>query len=312
MASSEPGLLTFDFSKMRPSSPPATPLSRTFSSSTGDYQPAEPTAIQALYDVQSPPPHHSESHPTEDTSRIRSIRVLSSSPSSSSAISLDSTSKVSTRENRPEASSGSQRKDIRTVRDEDFTVEEILDGDVDYISSAQVLRPDHYEDPDSDWVGDKRKPSHLRHRDSDLNAEIIDEFESMRCKEDEQDSDGHQRRYRRKRQRWSAGKLKRSHSQSVGSNSETDSDEEILDAHDVASSARRLRRRVRGPGDRGSLLVEEEIDPTVAEIEEPAEEASIIYPKDSPAESGAGNSGMEALPFWVMPDPMDIDPSEDA
>ncbi|KAI9723770.1 MAG: hypothetical protein M1812_001070 [Candelaria pacifica] len=309
MASDKPEPIAFGFSEMRPSSPPATPLSRTFSTSDGDYQRLDRTAVRVVSDVQSPPPDHSEIHPAEDLSRARSTERLPSSPSSSSVISFDSTSKLSTQERRPQ--SGRQRKNIRVVQDEDFTVEEILEGDADYRSGPQVLRPDLYEDPDSDWGRDKRKRDHMRPEGSELNAEIIDEFESMHCKEDEHDAGGQHRRYKRKKQRWSAGKLKRTHSQSVGSNSDTDEDEETLDAHDVGSSARRLRRRVKGPGDRSSLLFDDNIDFTVAEIEEPAEEASRASAKDPAAESEAGDSAMEALPFWEVPDPMEIDSKED-
>ncbi len=49
---------------------------------------------------------------------------------------------------------------------------------------------------------------------------------------------------RQKMKRYSSGTFKRSHSQSIG----TDTDGEPPDAHGSAHSARRLRRRVRGPG----------------------------------------------------------------
>ncbi len=301
---------------MRPSSPPETPLSRTFSSSTRDHDAVNQKSLRGVCDVQSPPPEQIEDHLTEDTSRIRSLRVRSSSSSSSSSIPVGSTGKLPRQGNRPGTPSGVHRKHIKGAQEgdsteEDFTIEEILEGDADYSSNAHVLRPDHYEDADSDWGRDKRARDPMYQQISDLNGRIVEDFESMHCKEDEQESDGQQRRYRRKKQRWSTGKLKRSHSQSVGSNSSTDEDEEALDAHDVGSSARRLRRRVRGPGDRSSLLFDDSIDFAVAEIEEPTEEASRKVVQDSSAELDAADSAMEALPFWVMPDPMEIDPKED-
>ncbi|OCL11692.1 hypothetical protein AOQ84DRAFT_373757 [Glonium stellatum] len=74
--------------------------------------------------------------------------------------------------------------------------------------------------------------------------------------------------YRRRKKRWSAGIFKRSHSQSVGSNTDTE-DSKAFDTPNIGSSARRLRRRARGPDDnRASLILDELLNATTAEVEE--------------------------------------------
>lgn len=315
MASSKPKSLAFDFSQVSPSSPPETPLAPAFSSQVGKHPTLDRTAPKALPYIQSLSPEHNENRPMNDLSLARAPKTPSSNSSSSSGISFEDLGTRSTDRATDSAALGTQDdsrpESARATRQDGFTVEEILEGDIDYDSDTEILRPDLYEDADSDRVKDDRSQTNSYQENFDLNTEMIDEFENMRCKEDEEESDGQQRRYRRKKQRWSIGKLKRSYSQSVGSDSDADDDKETLDAYDVGPSARRLRRRVGDPGDRSSSLFEDSIDLTVAELEEPQEEDAEILPASFQAELDLGPSGLEALPFWVMPDPMELDANKD-
>jgi hypothetical protein len=87
--------------------------------------------------------------------------------------------------------------------------------------------------------------------------EVLARLKELQLEEESSEDEQRERRYRRKKERWSAGIFKRSHSQSVEGDSSY-SDNDPLD--DVVSTARRLRRRVRGPGAsgrRGSLIFED-------------------------------------------------------
>lgn len=182
---------------------------------------------------------------------------------------------------------------MRRVEKADFVLEE-LDSDSDYDSDTPVLRPDQYEDAVSEKNGGKVPES------------VIGKFSELRCDEDSADEDEQARNYRRKKKRWSAGIFKRSHSQSVGSDSD---DSAQLDAHDVGSSARRLRRRVRGPEDRrSSLIFEDGGFPNIrhiVEVEEP--EDGIRFSRGPPSIPSDDGFTLDELPFYVYEGPMDFE-----
>ena len=162
----------------------------------------------------------------------------------------------------------------RVVETAHFVLEE-LDSASESDSAAEVVRPDHYEDAASD---------------SEAPAAIVDDFCKLHCEEHESDADldGALVRRRNRLKRWSATGFKRSHSQSIESDSDCD-DADQLDAHDIGVSARRLRRRVRGPGDkRSSLVFDDDVPPRLVELEEP----------------DGGTCMLHALPFW-LDGPMD-------
>jgi len=104
----------------------------------------------------------------------------------------------------------------------------------------------------------------------------------------------------RRRQRWS-GLVKRSHSKSVEGESDSSGAEDV-NAHDVGSSARRIRRRIRSPDKRSSLIFD---DPpaNIVEVEEPDDdsETARFTPPD------IATSPLEAMPFYTLEDPMEID-----
>jgi len=127
---------------------------------------------------------------------------------------------------------------FRTVAEIDFVIEE-LDSNVEDNEDIEIVRPVSFEDAYSE--GDKESETGLLDRLKEL-------------KVDEESSDeARQRQYRKKKKRWSAGKF-RTYSQSIeGDSSYSDNDP----TDDVDESSRRLRRRVRGPGDRHRLVFDD-------------------------------------------------------
>jgi len=203
------------------------------------------------------------------------------------------------------------QKPIRRVEKAEFELEELDSDDSDY-STSDVLKPYQYEDASSEAGNDKIE---------ETESVFIGKFSELRCAEGALDAEEQERAYRRKKKRWSAGIFKRSHSQSVGSDSD---DGEQLDAHDVGSSARRLRRRVRGPEDRrGSLIFEDNgYSADIRRVMEVQEEeleggdgddgmmGMFGYGKGPPSIPSDDGFTLDELPFWVVEGEMDIEQVE--
>jgi hypothetical protein len=187
----------------------------------------------------------------------------------------------------------------RRVLKAEFVLEE-LDSDPGYDSDIEVIRPDHCEDAMSDNSGER----------IDGNG-FIDKFKEMHCSEDSEEEDVRRRKYERKKKRWSAGIFKRSHSQSVEGDSSY-SDNDPLD--DVDSTARRLRRRVRGPGDRASLIFEDKgfaNSNNIVEVEEP-DDKHIPHSTGPPSIPSDDGFRLDELPFWdVVEDSDNMEVEED-
>lgn len=193
-----------------------------------------------------------------------------------------------------EESHTEERPAARRVEVADFELEEV-ESDPEYDSETEVIRPDHFEDASSERATEERL---------EADTGIISKFSSLRCAGELNDEEEQRASYRKKKKRWSAGIFKRSHSQSIGSDTDIE-DSEALDAHDVGSSARRLRRRVRGPGENRSSLIFDELPNTnIVEVEEPDDVGSGKGPPSIPSDDGFT---LDALPFWVLDDPMDMD-----
>jgi hypothetical protein len=183
----------------------------------------------------------------------------------------------------------------RKVDYAEFELEEIDDSDPSYDSDTEVVRPDQCEDAKSE----KELGEHL-----EAETGIVSDFSKLKCEGESNDEDEQRRSYRKKKKRWSAGIFKRSHSQSVGSDTD-DEDREALDAHDLGSSARRMRRRVRGPSDNRSSLIFDDIpNMNILEVEEPEDGDIPRGPPSIPSDDGFT---LDELPFWVLEDPMDVD-----
>lgn len=183
----------------------------------------------------------------------------------------------------------------RVVEKAQFVLEE-LDSDPGYDCDIEVIRPSHYEDAKSDRSGTK--------------SEVLARLKEMQIEDsssDDEEREMQERRYREKKKRWSAGIFKRSHSQSVEGDSSY-SDNDPLD--DIDPSARRLRRRVRGPADRrGSLIfVDRGFANTnnIAEGEEP-EEDRIPFSQGPPSIPSDDAFTLDELPFWNGGESMEIE-----
>ncbi|KAI9837853.1 MAG: hypothetical protein M1819_006787 [Sarea resinae] len=188
----------------------------------------------------------------------------------------------------------------RIVQEGDFTVEEVLDDGPGYEADLEVMRPDNYEEADSSngEGSDKGGQAH------DPGTGIVNDLRKLHCDGDlveGQDQQG--RRYKEKKKRWSAGIFKRSHSQSIGSDSDLE-DEEALDAHDIGCSARRLRRRVKGPTERSSMIFDDIPPLDIAEVEEPDDSSNE---RPNTGSSDMGSYITETLPAWLAEDHMEVD-----
>lgn len=186
-------------------------------------------------------------------------------------------------------------KPTRRVEKAQFILEE-LDSDPGYDCDIEVIRPTQYEDARSDRSGTR--------------SEVLARLKEMQIEEDssdEEEKEMQERRYRSKKKRWSAGIFKRSHSQSVEGDSSY-SDNDPLD--DIDPSARRLRRRVRGPADRrGSLIfVDRGFANTnnIAEGVEP-EEDRIPFSQGPPSIPSDDGFTLDELPFWNGGESMEIE-----
>ncbi|KAF2457364.1 hypothetical protein BDY21DRAFT_23871 [Lineolata rhizophorae] len=184
-----------------------------------------------------------------------------------------------------------------------FTIEEVSENDIGYDDSdTEVVHPTLVEDAQSDKA---------KEEDCDVDGPFLRTFNNLQCDADSESSDEEERRrrYERKKKRWSAGLYKRTHAQSVGSDSDPD-DPECLDAHDVGSSARRLRRRVHGPGDRSSIVLDER--PSIV-VEEPEDGVSVTGPPSLP--SDIEDFTLDALPFYPLDNrsmSVDSDPEDES
>jgi hypothetical protein len=194
------------------------------------------------------------------------------------------------------------------IEQSSFTLEEVRDSDISGNSDMEVVRPDHYEEIDSDWDQDTgAKCQHPSWQDElEQRTGIVRDFQGLCSGSDgfnyslsQADQD---RGHRHKKNRWNASIFKRSFSQTVAS--ETDGDDEAdINANNVGSSTRRLRRRVgsREPGTRSPLAFENATTiPDIADDDE-------LEKDDSTGLEDSDEFIMGTLPFWVMADMMQVD-----
>jgi len=287
---------------IRPSSPPATPGPRSY-----PHFPSTASHTSPLYRRAGFYPSLSQSPPLDEN--IKPIgqgpnflfsRLQAEDPSSRPSTASGFASAGSRRDASPEIDSLETRDPRpvvrrRLVHESDLSIEEFFGSERDLGSDVEILRPDPSDDSDSD----NERPNTSN---TNGHAGIEQSFQRLHCGDPEDDEE--MRRYLRRKKRWSGRLFKRSHSQSIGSDTDGD-DSDALDAHDVGSSARRLRRRVRGPGQRASLIFDEYPRQHILEVEEPDEEFADVLP--SPLDLNASEQMLEAMPFWRLEDPMEID-----
>lgn len=182
---------------------------------------------------------------------------------------------------------------------------EYLDSELAYDSDIEVVHPDHFEDAKSERSGSR------------LDDHVLEEIKDMHLSEDSSDDEKtRQQRNLRKKKRLSARvyRSKRTYSMSVEGDSSY-SDNDPLD--DVDESARRLRRRVRGPGDRTSLIFEDGGFPNInniAEVEEPEDGGIVIKKVQGPPSIPSDDAftlddaiGFDELPFCHVQEWMEIE-----
>lgn len=199
--------------------------------------------------------------------------------------------------NDPAGEAASQRR-RGVVTEGNFTVEELNDSDYeDWDNRDDVIRPHQYEDADSEKAMSVKSVSH-----KDLDPRILDDFENLRCEEE----DGRRawveamRAEKRRKRRSSSSVQKRTLSQSIGS----DTDDEdlqpmVFDANDAGSSARRLRRKT----NRTSLVFD---DPPPRIDEEDEDEIVEMHEGDQ------DDYAMRELPYYqYMRQDMDVDSSSE-
>ncbi|CAO2654456.1 Nn.00g111890.m01.CDS01 [Neocucurbitaria sp. VM-36] len=286
---------------VHPTSPPMTPGPRT-----QNRYPPQTHQTSPLYKrmgipkmAQTPPLEFIE--PTGQGHHFKFTRPQSLEPSSRpstpsvrayATTSEDSEDDDESEEESQEEEEEEEIKPMLRAEKAHFVLEE-LDSDPGYDSDIEVVLPDHYEDAKSDRSGTK--------------SEVFARLKELALEEDSSDEEERERKYRQKKKRWSAGIFKRSHSQSVEGDSSY-SDNDPLD--DVDPTARRLRRRVRGPCDRrGSLIFEDRgfsNTNNIVEVEEP-EEGRVMHSKGPPSIPSDDAFTLDELPFWRGGDLMDVE-----
>lgn len=146
----------------------------------------------------------------------------------------------------PAETTSPAKKVVKRSSRDNIRVEELTEGDLGYATDIDVIYPEELEEYDSE-------SSSSEYDGPDTPNAMARRLSRLTCNDDEGTA---QRRQRHLRRRAGSRLFKRTHSQSVESDGE-ELEPEQLDAHDVGSSARRLRRRVRGPGQRSSLVFED-------------------------------------------------------
>lgn len=143
------------------------------------------------------------------------------------------------------AETESPTKKVATERiNDEVLVEELTESDMGYIADVELVYPHELEEVESD---SEHEPDN-GDNESESGDDISSRLSRLDCDDSPEAQFEKKRRAEHLRKRRDSRVFKRSHSQSV--KSETDvTDPDAMDDHDVAASARRLRRRVRGPGE---------------------------------------------------------------
>lgn len=198
----------------------------------------------------------------------------------------------------------------KIVAEGNFTVEEIDESDYEEYDSddEDVIRPSQYEDAESDKALSVKSISH-----NDLPARILSDFKNLQCDPSEDDREAWLETLRaaKRRKRRSSGSVqKRTISQSIGSDTDDEDIQPVtFDANDAGSSARRLRRKVKG--ERISLIFDD--PPQIARIDEeeegPESVEELVEMKPDETED---DEAMRELPYYrYIQQDMDVDTSDE-
>lgn len=189
-----------------------------------------------------------------------------------------------------------------------FTLEEFNKSDYEEWESGdeEVIRPHQYEDAESDRAHSVKSAGR-----NDLDSRILSGFENLNCETEEEEREAwlkEQRAARKWKRRSSGSFQKRTLSQSIGS----DTDDEDLQpvtfegANEAGSSARRLRRKVKG--ERISLTFDDP-PPRIDEVDEGPEscEELVEINEDDDDDDGNGQCVDRELPYYRYVQVMDVD-----
>ena len=151
-------------------------------------------------------------------------------------------SPASVRSIHPDSTSSPAKKAAKQQVKDEVKVEELTEDDAGYITDIDVVYPHELEEieTDSDHSSNNGDDEH------ESDDEITSRLSRLGCDDSPEGQFERKRRAEHLRRRRDSRIFKRSHSQSVKSDAEV-TDPEAMDDHDVAATARRLRRRVRGP-----------------------------------------------------------------
>jgi len=253
---------TFPFPS-HPSSPPITPVSSQSRQSSISYLSPIFSKRNGFVGLSHSPPENIDPTGLDHHFSYAPQREISDSSSESEEVEAseneDDFLKAEV-ESRSEVSAPLREASVHIRHLDDQTeiqVEEMSENDMGYDTDTEALQPDYIEDADSE-IGCQRTPETEHTLADQLRGLNCDDIPGRREFEQAQQS-----RRERRRNRWSkGGSNKRSHAES-----DDDAVFEPLDANQVGSCARRLRRRTQGPDDkpRKSLL----FDDPPKELEEP-------------------------------------------
>lgn len=206
--------------------------------------------------------------------RARSVE-RSSRPSSVSGHAYAGTTPQETEDedSSEEESEEEDQRPMRKVEEANFDLEEVGSDQSD-VENIEVVQPDHCEDAKSERSGAALE-----------DTGVMDRLRELHVSEGSTDEETREFIYLRKKKNWRKGGFKRNHSQSIEGDSSY-SDDDPQDDNNL--KARRLRRKLRGPGPqdrRNSLIFEDKGFPNtnnIEEVEEP-DEGIVRHTKGPPS-----------------------------
>ncbi|KAF2724369.1 hypothetical protein K431DRAFT_301086 [Polychaeton citri CBS 116435] len=190
-------------------------------------------------------PIHHPSTPPYTPLRSKASRPFSSRAASPASF----TSSIHPTEQESPAKKGAQRL-ASLANSNDFQIEEIEDSDIGYHTDVDIVYPQELEERDSDGADSDVSGDSDGEDEEEMDGGIAGRMASMRCDDDESGESGEaadQSRHRGLKQRTGSRIFKRSHSQSMTGEHSDAADTDAMCDQDLDASARRLRRRVRGP-----------------------------------------------------------------
>ncbi|RFU33469.1 hypothetical protein B7463_g2883, partial [Scytalidium lignicola] len=316
-----------DFSRQaRPSSPPETPRTATFVPVGKPIPSSRRHGIanfhSTLFDHEDDDDHEDYSIKPHGMGPFFSyipsaVRSEDLSPRSSTLDSTSSGSPPRSRSSSPDEPMSSSPPPLtskpkeRIVSEGNFTVEEIRESDYDEYDSDNddIIRPDHYEDAESETARSVNgRPT------SDIDPRVLSGLRDLGCDDPYTYSSYEtwqeaRRQEKRRKRRSSSSVQKRTLSQSIGSDTDDeDLQPQHLDIGEVGSSARRLRRKL---GEKRTSLIFDDPPPRIEELDEPVSCESVVdIDEDEDEEAVAQRFGRE-LPYYVQDVDMNVDSDDE-